>query len=698
MIPQRQPLSLPSDRLIRFTVLGPVRVSRGGETVAVRWPMARSVLAALLLNANRIVPVDSLVDVVWGDMPPTTAVASLHNHVMRLRALLGEGAAGRIQTAAPGYRIQVAGGELDLDEFGQLDRAGRSALDAGDWTGAARELAAALDLWRGLPLEDVTSGPLRARYVPQLAQRRLEAVEGRIDAQLRLGQHDDLIPELTGLVAAHPLQERFHAQLMLAHVGAGRPAAALGVFAQAREVLAEELGTDPGPGLRALHQQILRDDLPSRTVPWRAGTIRPAQLPSDAGSFTGRTREIAVLAGLAEDDQGRDPGSVSLCLVSGPGGIGKTALAVHAAHQIRAQFPDGQLYAHLGGLTTQPAPPVKVLGAFLRDLGAPARQIPNDELGRAALLRSMLADRRALIVLDDARDSAQVMPLLPGTAGCAVIVTSRNALAELPTRCRVSLGPLDTGQGLELMAGILGPDCVSAEVKAAVRLVDLCAGLPLALRIAGARLAARRHWRIRELVDRLANPATRLDELVAGSLSVRSSLALGYAALPAGPIGSMPAQAFRLLGLLGGLDISLQAAAALLNTDAGTAENILEGLVDRHLLEAASAPRRYRFPNLVGLYAAERARAEECPAEIRTAMGRLLGCYIHNAAAADQVLTLAPEPARPPDACAQGVGRACAGAASCAGFLGTRRCSPWCPSGAHGSSARSGRSRSRHHW
>jgi len=317
--------------------------------------------------------------------------------------------------------------------------------------------------------------------------------------------------------------------------------------------------------------------------------------------------------------------------VTGPGGIGKTSLALHAAHQMRAQFPDGQLYARLGGTEPDPVAPTHVLGTFLRDLGASPWQVPAGEDERAALLRSMLAGRRVLIVLDDARSTGQVVPLLPGTAGCAVIVTSRNVLAELTGARRVPLGPLSAGEGLELMSSMLGADRVAADTRAVTRLVDLCAGLPLALRITGSRLAARPQWRIREFTSRLAGPLTRLDELVAGSLSVRGSLAKSYVGLSAGPIGSTPARAFRLLSLWGGPDVSVPAAAALFDTDSFTAENILEMLSDRHMLEAADVPGRYRFPNLIGLYAAERAREDECPAERHAALGRLLDWYTHSA-------------------------------------------------------------------
>jgi DNA-binding SARP family transcriptional activator len=637
--------------MMRFGLLGTVTVDRDGELTPVRWPMPRSVLAALLLSANRVVPADRLVDVVWGDHPPTSAVASLHNHVMRLRAMLGRTAADRIRTVAPGYLIDIADEDLDLTEFVRRYRCGRGALAAGDWKTAGRELASALSLWRGEPLEDVTSRLLHEREVPQLTQMRLEALEARIDAELHLGRHEELIAELGGLTAAHPLRERFHAQLMLAYYQAGRQAEALSAFQRIRELLAEELGVDPGPDLQRMHQQILtQDPRPAAPARW-PGTVRPAQLPADTDDFTGRADQVALLTGLA-DAAGQPsgaPGRVPVCVVTGPAGIGKTSLAVHAAHQIRDRFPDGQLYARLGAGGARH--PGQVLRGFLRGLGADPARIPPGEPERAALFRSMLAGRRMLIVLDDARDSGHIASLLPGTAGCAVIVTSRDPLADLPGARRLKLGAMTSGQALELLSRIIGDDRVRAEARAAAEVAGLCAGLPLAVRIAGSRLAARPHWRIEDLAARLTGPG-RLDELAVGRLSVRASFAASYASLRGDPARITPARAFRLLGLWEGPDISPPAAAALFGVDVAAAEKALEALLDRHLLEPAGSSGRYRLHDLLGVYAAERAREEEPPAERHDRVGRLLAWYLHSTVAADQVMVPGTRPVSlgsPPD-------------------------------------------------
>jgi hypothetical protein len=334
----------------------------------------------------------------------------------------------------------------------------------------------------------------------------------------------------------------------------------------------------------------------------------PAQLPADLADFTGHAGQVKLLVDLLGGGGSR-PGVVPVCVVTGPGGIGKTALAVHAAHQARDQFPGGQLYARLGH-----AGPGAVLEQFTRDLAggqAPAM----GEAGQAAWLRSLLAGRRVLIVLDDARDSAQVAPLLPGSGGCAVLVTSRSTLADLPSAHRVALTVLTSAQALELLAAIIGTSRVAAEPRAAAQVAELCAGLPLALRIAASRLAARPTWRIADLAARLADADTRLDELAAGGLSVRASFAASYHHLPPGPAAITPSRAFRLLGLWPAPHIGAPAAAALFGVTQAAAETVLETLLDNHLLQPAWPVGYYRLHDLVRLYAAERAEAEESPPE-----------------------------------------------------------------------------------
>lgn len=613
---------------MRFGLLGTVLVRRGSELAPVRWPMPRAVLTALLLNANRVVTTDRLVDVVWGDASPPSAMASLQNHVMRLRTLLADAGAGQIKTVAPGYVIEVADGDLDVHEFARLYRSGREALAAGDWVTASREITSALGLWRGDPFEDVTSVALRERAATQLTQMRLEALESRIEAELRQDHHQELIAELTGLVASHPLRERFHAQLMRAHYHAGQQGEALAAYRRVRGFLTTELGIEPGPELQALHQRMLAGNLKPAASRSRRN-LAPAQLPADLADFTGRNDQVAMLAEAAGTAVSHS-GVVPLCVVTGPGGIGKTTLAVHASHEIKDRFPDGQLYARLWAPGSRPIPPGQVLGRFLRSLGAGPEQIPAESLERAATFRSMLSGRRVLIVLDDAWDACQVRSLLPGTAGCAVMITSRNPLADLPGARRFRLAALSHDQALELLARIVGAERLRAEADAARRIADLCAGLPLALRIAGSRLATRPQWRVDDLATRLADAAARLDELTVGDLSVRTTFAVSYASLPDDLTGKKSAHAFRLLGLWAGPDFSSEAAAALLGVDVMTAENVLGTLLDKHLLEEADSPGRYRFPNLLGIYAAERGRDEEPQDEIHASLERLLGWFLHS--------------------------------------------------------------------
>jgi DNA-binding SARP family transcriptional activator len=630
---------------MRFEVLGTVAVDSGEGPEPVRWPMPRSVLAALLLNANRVVPAQRLIDVVWGETPPASALPSLQNHVMRLRALLAGGGSSQIKTVGPGYLIEVADGELDLHEFTRRAQRGQRALAGDDWETAARELTSALELWRGEPLADVTSALLREQEVPRLEQLEMAALEARNEAALRLDRGGELIAELRRLTAAHPLCERFHGQLMTAYYQAGRQAEALSAYQRARAILAEELGMEPGPELERLHRQVLagNPDCLADGGDRRVALIRPAQLAADLGDFTGRAEQVSVLSELARS-AGKRPGVVPVCVLTGPGGIGKTSLAIHAGHTVRDCFPDGQLFVRLGGSGPRPAEPGQVLSRFLRDLGADPAQIPVGVTARAAQFRSILAGRRVLIVLDDARDGAQIAPLLPGVAGCAVIVTSRNPLADAPAARRLQLASLASDQAIELLSKIIGSGRLRAEAPAAARVAELCAGLPLALRIAGSRLAARPHWRIEDLAGRLAGAAARLDELAVGDLSVRASFAVSYANLPAKAEPFPPARAFRLLGLWEGADTGVPAAAALFGVAVPVAEQALETLLDSHLLQPGCWAGRYRFHDLLGVYAAERSRAEESEAAVGAATGRMLAWYLHSTVAAHQALAPGTRP------------------------------------------------------
>jgi DNA-binding SARP family transcriptional activator/tetratricopeptide (TPR) repeat protein len=609
---------------VYFGLLGPLRVDAGRP---IRIPAARQrvLLGALLLRCGAIVPADELAELVWDGKPPPGARTTLPSYVLRLRRVLGP-AGERIRYRSPGYLIELQPDELDLSVFTAAHRAGRAAAEAGDWARASRQLREALALWRGEPLVDIPCEALSRDYAGPLADQRLQAEELRIEAELRLGRHQGVTADAERLAGAHPWRERLVGQLMLALYQDGRQADALAAYQRLRDGLVRELGVDPGAELQHLHRRILAADpeLTPAARPSRLAVPRPAQLPADIPDFTGRQQQLDRL----------NPGVAGprIWVITGTGGVGKTALAVHAAHRLAGQFPDGQLYLNLSGAST-PLAPAEALARFLRDLGVDAAAVPADLDERAARYRSLVAERRLLIVLDDAADTAQVGPLLPGGVGCGVLVTSRARLADLAGAGHVDLEVLPAPTALALLREIVGADRITAEPEAATEILAACGGLPLAVRIAGVRLVSRPQWRLRDMASRLTVSCRRLDELTYGDLGVRATFQVSYAALAAEGLAS-PARTFRMLGLCTGQDIGLPAASALLGAPEPAVERALEVLVDAHLLESP-APNRYRFHDLVRAYAAERAVPR---AERRTAITRLVTWYAQAASAADAVL------------------------------------------------------------
>jgi tetratricopeptide (TPR) repeat protein len=510
-------------------------------------------------------------------------------------------------------------------------------MRARDWARAADTLRRALSLWRGGALEDIRSRILREEYANPLEQERLATLGARLDADLRLGRQNELVPELSRLVEAHPLREIFHEQLMLALYRVGRQAEALEAYRRVRRLLREELGVEPGHGLSELHARILAAD-PSLAGA-DAGEKAPlvahpplAQLPADLPDFTGREDEARRLADLLAPDLGADRvGAVVVTAVSGTGGIGKTALAVHAAHLMRDRFPDGQIYADLGSGERRPEP-ADLLGRFLRDLGLDSADIPDDPQERAVRYRSLIAGRRVLILLDNARDAAQVRPLLPGGGAGRVLVTSRSRLADLEGAVPLDLGVLDDADALALFTRIVGPRRVAAELKATADVLAVCAGLPLAIRIAGARLANRPGWSVRFFADRLADHCRRLDELAVGDLAVRAALEISYEDLTGRrtPLGTSLTQSFRLLALTPTAETGVPAAAALLDLPEARAEDVLEALVDANLLQSQRIG-RYRMHDLLRVYADERSAAQDSEESRAEAAKRLLRWYVRTA-------------------------------------------------------------------
>ncbi|WP_411133212.1 AfsR/SARP family transcriptional regulator [Streptomyces sp. C10] len=642
------------DRL-RFQLLGPVRAWRGDRPLNPGPPQQRAVLALLLLHAGRPVSVPQLVDALWGEQPPPRAVGTLRTYVSRLRGLLEPDRRPRQQahllvSSGGGYALRVPGGALDASVFEERLATARRLREAGDTAGAYKQLRGALALPAGMALAGLP-GPYAQRQRDRLTELCVTAQEELFDCVVKLGGQAGAIGGLRAFAAEHPLRERTQALLMRALHRAGRQAEALAVYAATRRTLDAELGAGPGRELRALYEELRTGPRGSGTEPGRPGTGPlgdrarpdrdrtggsrdrqprpprpdrdtsrigppppvPAQLPPDIADFAGRAEAVAHLAPALRGAAGaRAPVVATL---SGLGGVGKTALAVHVAHSVRAHFPDGQLYVDLQGSGLAPEDSSAVLTHFLRALGVAERAVPDGLAQKAALYRSLLADREVLVLLDNARDSAQVRPLLPGAPGCAVLVTSRARTLALPGADRVDVEVMAEGEALGLLGAIVGAERVAAEPTAARELVAVCDGLPLAVRIAAARLASRPGRDMAGLVARLSEER-RLDELRVGDLGVEATFRVGYEAL-----GPGLAHAFRALSLCGMPSFCRGAAAALLDTTDDEAEEAVETLVDAGLVELHGED-RYRYHDLVGLFARRLGERHDSPCERAAAQHR----------------------------------------------------------------------------
>jgi DNA-binding SARP family transcriptional activator len=626
---------------LEFRILGTLEVWRGGEQLSIAAARQRDVLAVLLLHAGRVMSTERLIEMMRGDDPPATARGTLHTLVRRLRRqLAGTPAQAQqiLQTRPPGYRLQVAPDRLDLSQFEELRRHGRAALAGGDAAEAARLLGEAVALWRGPALADVTAQWLLRVEQPRLQEQYLQAVEERIEAELAQGRHIEALGELRRLVAEQPLRERPYGQLMTALYRSGRQAEALETYRRLRQVLAGELGVEPEPGIQQLHQAVLRGD-PSLDLPppgaaprVDAAEVRPAQLPADAGSFTGRTDELARLDKVLATTRDEPTPAV---VVVGTAGVGKTTLAVHWAQRVRERFPDGQLYIDLHGYATVPAlRPMDALGQFLRALGVAPERVPDDLQEAAGLYRTLLAERRMLVVLDNARSPDQVRPLLPGSPGCLALVTSRDRLDGLVARDgahRLALDVLVPSEAEILLRRVIGADWLAGDGHDLAELARLCAYLPLALRIAAANLSGRRVG-VASYVQRLRTGGELAGLAVAGDeqTAVRSAFSLSYASLP-----DDARALFRRLGVFPGTEVAVGPAAALAGVAVGQASRLLELLAAAHLVYEP-APGRYRCHDLLRHYAAELAAAES-EADRTAALTRLGQWYL---ASADQAARL----------------------------------------------------------
>jgi len=615
---------------VEFGLLGPLKVVDGGRPVPIPSAKHRVLLAVLLLRAGELATVDKLAEAIWGDALPADPRKVVQTYVARVRKLLG--GTELLQSHPEGYVLAVAPGDVDVGRFELLLAQARDAAGTGDRHSEAAALRQALARWRGEPLADVPSELLHRDAVARLAEQRSDALHRRIEADLALGRHAELVAELRALTDRHPLREQFWAQLMTALYRCGRQADALQAYQRVSRLLADELGVDPGPELRALHQAILASDPalaaplpPARPHAW----ARPSQLPLEVADFVGRVGLVDQIKQLLADDL-----RVPIVALSGSPGVGKTALAVHAAHRLAERFPDGQLYVNLHGATAglQPLQPLEVLGRFLRALGTDPAAIPTDLEEASAAFRSRVAGRRLLVVLDAAADAAQIAPLLPASPGCGVLVTSRGVLSALDGARHLLLDVLPAAEAVELLGRLAGHARVAAEPQAAAEVARCCGYLPLALRIAGARLAARPGWPVQALAGRLVDAQRRLDELQLAEVGVRASFQVSYQQRREGPeaLDRAAAEAFGLLGVPDGQEVGVPVAARLLDQSEDAAGRVVERLVDAQLLETP-APGRYRLHDLLRLYARELAWQHH-PEPVRAAtLTRAIGFYVASA-------------------------------------------------------------------
>ncbi|MFJ5778969.1 BTAD domain-containing putative transcriptional regulator [Streptomyces sp. NPDC093094] len=635
--------------MVKFGLLGPLLLHDGTGLRPVSGPKVRALLAVLLLRANRTVSRDALKAALWGDDIPASADAALANHLTRLRRALAataEEGEARLLTVAPGYQLVVHEGELDADVFEARLRELRRAHRRQDWDAVVRDGVAAQSLWRGTPLADVS--PLAEQDEPmlrvhQLVEERLQMLELNFDAELRRGRRETLIGPLTALVAEHPLQEPFHVLLMTALDRSGRRADAINVFHGLRRSLSDELGVPPGADARRAYESLLAGDGPG-AAPHHPHLPPPFQVPCDAPSFVGRADEVKRVSDLlTAADGARADGErqVRAVVVAGMAGVGKTALAVHVAHRMRTAFPDGILYADLRGYCAgRPRPPGDLIPRFLSDLGIRHGALPDDLDDRALHLQQALAERRVLLLLDNARDAAHAAPLLPTRGPSVALITSRHLLPDLPGAARVPLTPLPSESQWELLAALCGEKRLLAEPAAMDEILAACGGLPLALTVVGARLTSRPAWPLALLAGRLTPHQGRLETLSMGSVDVERTFAVSHLAMRDSPepLEREAARAFRLLGLWAAHPVTPRSAAALFDVTAEKAASLLDLLADAHLVHSP-APDRYALHDLLGEYAVRLAAADEPEPEREQAVTRLLAWYATAVAAACRTAT-----------------------------------------------------------
>jgi DNA-binding SARP family transcriptional activator len=593
-----------------FRVLGTFEIAEGDRPLTPTAPKLRTVMALLALHRNRVVSVESLIEEIWSSGPPASAQTTLQTYIYQLRKLFATvpRANELLLTKPLGYTAAIKAEDLDSCEFARLVDAGRAALDERRPSEASRLLREAVGLRRGPILADIQRGPLLEAHAAQLEEAVLQALTLRIEADIQLGTHAELIGELRALVSTYPLYEDIRAKLMVVLYRANRRSAALQVYHDLRTRLDEELGLDPSPALQRLHQDVLVDD-PSlnwqpiepevvtvAAAPHVAASVVPAELPADLNGFVGRREELQTLdAALVAD------GAMRVVVVTGMPGVGKSVTAVHAAHRVRGRFRDGQLYAELGGGNGNAADPHTVLGGFLRAIGMPAQEIPNDLAMRSKLFRTWAADRNGLLLLDDAESVDQIRPLMPGGPGWTVFVTSRYSLRWLPGAVRLELGPLPIHEGVELLDRVVGGSRISQQRQAAFRLVSLCDRLPLTIRAIGHRLALHGDWSLAALLDRLGSEHGWLAELSAADLDLRDIVEPSCRRL-----SDFDRNSFLLLGAADRGVFTADRAADVLKADRATVDQMLERLVSSNMVRSEPnrlGTLRYRIPHMLRLFA-----------------------------------------------------------------------------------------------
>ena len=628
-----------------FRLLGPFDISVGNRIVELGSGRQRAILALLLLQRGQIVRMERVYEALWEDDPPATAKGQVHTCVSALRRELRELCGdGLLSTSAVGYSINVPDESFDVADFKRLVGRGNAVAADGQLAEAVSDFRAALSLWRGPAAANVDCRLVQAS-VNRLNEERVRVLEECIDAELTLGKHHRLVSELSELVSDYPFRERLRAQHMLALYRSGRQAEALASFQAVRSILRDELGLEPGDKLTMLQRAILEQD---KTLGWSAAedeplpppggtrSVVPRQLPAATADFAGRQHLLKILAEMLSPSTVDDGRSPPVACLHGEGGVGKTTLALHAAHAVRHHYPDGQLFVQLQGADGRPAHPMHLLARLISSLGGPPKVLPHRLPDRIAAYRSLLGDRRILIVLDDVSSAADAAALIPGNPECGVLITSRRPLSDLPGARHIQVEKLNESTCVEMLGNVIGTERTDAEPAAARQLVRFCDCLPLAVRIVAAKLATRRHWRIAKMVQRMADEPRRLDELALGGVGVRATLTTSYSGL-----SQQSRRLFTRLSLLGTADFGAWVSAPLLDESLDRACGVLDELVEVGLVEARTEETypeepnpgtdditRFRMHDLVRIYALERLATDETAADRTAVLHRLVSCWL----------------------------------------------------------------------